>query len=237
MKDGFFKFPSTPHLTILPGVKVRDDKVLTEAERNDFLQHNLVVEEKIDGANLGISFDSKASILIQNRGSYLDLPASGQWKTLEQWLIPKIDLIFEIMADRYILFGEWCYAQHAVFYNRLPDWFLGFDLYDKKTGKFLSVERRNKAFIKMGIAKVPLLANGHFSFSDLEQLLSHSRISDQSAEGLYLRIDQGDWLLQRAKLVRSSFIQSIEKHWSRSAIKPNQLNPNIWENSPCALQE
>ena len=54
----FFKFPTTPHLTILGTGKVREDKVLTQLERDYFLEHKLTVEEKIDGANLGISFDS-----------------------------------------------------------------------------------------------------------------------------------------------------------------------------------
>lgn len=229
MKDDFFKFPSTPHLATLEGVEVRDDKVLLEAERYDFLQYNLVVEEKVDGANLGISFDSECSIYLQNRGSYIHLPGSGQWKALEQWLNIKIDILFEVLTDRYILFGEWCFAQHSVFYNSLPDWFLAFDLYDKQVCKFLSTKRRDEELRKMKIAKVPPLGNGYFSFSDLHQLLSQSKISDQSSEGLYLRIDQGDWLMRRAKLVRSSFIQSVEEHWSRSAIKPNQLCSNVWE--------
>lgn len=47
--------------------------------------------------------------------------------------------------------------------------------------------------------------------------------SDNPAEGLYLRFDQGDWLVQRAKLVRPAFIQPVEQHWSRSGIKPNRL--------------
>ncbi len=39
----------------------------------------------------------------------------------------------------------------------------------------------------------------------------------------YLRFDQGDWLEQRAKLVRPAFIQSIGGHWSRSGITANRL--------------
>lgn len=230
MKDSLFKFPSTPHLITLEGVEVRDDKVLSESERTDFLKHELVIEEKVDGANLGISFDSEGSLFLQNRGSYIHLPGVGQWKKLDQWLNPKISAIFETIIDRYILFGEWCYAQHSVFYNRLPDWFLGFDLYDKQAKEFLSVRRRDGLFEQMGIHKVPQLSIGHYSFSKIQQLLAQSKISDEPAEGLYLRIDQGDWLLQRAKLVRSSFIQSVDEHWSRLAIKPNQLNPNRWLN-------
>jgi ATP-dependent RNA circularization protein (DNA/RNA ligase family) len=229
VKDGFFKFPSTPHLATLECVEVRDDKVLSEDELYRFLQNELVVEEKVDGTNLGISFNTEGSVQLQNRGSYLQLPGVGQWKKLEQWLNPKMDILFNILSDRYILFGEWCYAQHSVFYNHLPDWFFGFDLYDKREEKFLSVEQRDKLFDKMGINKVPQLGNGHYSFSEIQQLLDQSKISDEPAEGLYIRVDKGSWLLKRAKLVRSSFIQSVEEHWSRSAIIPNQLDSKIWE--------
>ncbi len=46
MKDDFFKFPSTPHLWLLGDIKVRDDKIMSDVERKDFLQHEIVVEEK-----------------------------------------------------------------------------------------------------------------------------------------------------------------------------------------------
>lgn len=144
MNDIFFKFPSTPHLAALPDAGIRDDKVLSESERFGFLQHSLVVEEKVDGANLDISFDSEGNIRAQNRGSYLYPPGSGQWKKLGDWLEPRIDMLFEILSEDFILFGEWCYAQHSVFYDRLPDWFLGFDIYDKRSSRFLSSERRVK---------------------------------------------------------------------------------------------
>ena len=189
MKDDFFKFPSTPHLTILEGGKVRGDKVLSESERTNFLQHELVIEEKVDGANLGISFDAEGNLSLQNRGAYLHMPSIGQWKKLDQWLNPKVDTIFETLTDRYILFGEWCYAKHSVFYNKLPDWFLGFDIYDKFVNKFFSTDRRNEFLERMGITQVPFIATGHFSCTELKQLLSYSKISDQPAEGVYLRVD------------------------------------------------
>lgn len=229
MRDDFFKFPSTPHLATLEGVEVREDKVLSELECDEFLQHELVIEEKVDGANLGISFDNDGTLFLQNRGSYLHLPGVGQWKKLDQWLNSKTDALFEVLSDRYILFGEWCYAQHSVFYNCLPDWFLGFDLYDKHEHEFQSTKLRDIALSKMDIAKVPFLGSGHYSFLDLKHILSQSHISGEPAEGLYLRIDMGDYLMQRAKLVRPSFIQSVEEHWYRSAIKPNRLNSNVWK--------
>ena len=222
MKQSFFKFPSTPHIAILPGVDVRGDKVFSEIEREAFLEHNILVEEKIDGANLGISFDSDGSIRVQNRGTYLSLPGEGQWKKLESWLRPRMETLFENLEDRFLLFGEWCYARHSIFYDHLPDWFLAFDVYDKKFEKFLSVEWRNRFLKALEIHQVPLLAQGNFSFSEILGLLSQSRFADSPAEGIYLRFDQGDWLVQRAKLVRSDFIQSIGEHWLRSSIKANK---------------
>ena len=227
MKDDFLKFPSTPHLATLSGIDIRGDKVMSDCERDEFLQHELVVEEKVDGANLGISFGAEGNIRAQNRGAYLHLPGSGQWKKLGDWMAARSDGFFEILTDQYILFGEWCYAQHSVFYDRLPDWFLGFDIYDKKSGRFLSTNRRDELFMKMRIAQVPFIAQGRFAIPDLENFLSQSKLSDQPAEGLYLRMDQGEWLAQRAKLVRPAFIQSIAQHWSRSAIRPNRLRSMV----------
>ena len=227
MKDDFFKFPSTPHLALLADVEVRDDKVMPEFELSNFLRHELVVEEKVDGANLGISFDAGGNIRVQNRGAYLHLPSTGQWKKLAEWLSTRIDALFEQLTDRYILFGEWCYAQHSVVYDRLPDWFLGFDIYDKSTARFFSCIRRDKILRAIGISQVPKIDRGHFTLVELSELLSQSKISGKSAEGIYLRFDQGDWLVQRAKLVRPAFIQSVEQHWSRSSIKANRLDMEI----------
>lgn len=223
MSNHFFKFPSTPHLALLGDVVVRRDKVMSESEREEFLRHDLVVEEKVDGANLGISFDSSGNIQAQNRGAYLHLPSSGQWHKLSEWLKPRTDALFEQLTDQFILFGEWCYAQHSVKYDRLPDWFLGFDIYDISNAKFFSCPRRDEVFRTIGIDQVPILNRGYFSLSELNSFLSQSKLSGKPAEGLYLRFDRGDWLEQRAKLVRPAFIQSVEQHWSRLGIKANQL--------------
>ena len=226
MKNDFFKFPSTPHLKRLTGLDIRDDKILSKAEYDKFIKNFLVIEEKIDGANLGISFNKDGKIITQNRGAYLHSPAFGQWKKLNEWLEPRKTTLFDNLSDRFILFGEWCYAQHSIFYNKLPDWFIGFDIYDKESNCFLSTERRNALLQSMSIVQVPLIATGHFRYKDIENFLSASAFSDDYAEGIYLRIDQEDRLKQRAKLVRPSFTQTLEKHWSRSIIKPNQLKPD-----------
>jgi hypothetical protein len=227
LNGDFFKYPSTPHLAVLGDVDIRDDKVMSESERNAFLRHELTVEEKVDGANLGLSFDREGNLRVQNRGAYLELPGSGQWMPLGEWLACRTDALFECLVDRYVLFGEWCYAQHSLVYERLPDWFLGFDVYDKQAGRFLACRSRDELLRKMQIAQVPTIARGRFTLACLEKLLSCSRLGDQPAEGVYLRRDENDWLMQRAKLVRPAFIQSMDRHWSHSAIRANRLCPKV----------
>ncbi|MGA6926762.1 MAG: RNA ligase family protein [Desulfosarcina sp.] len=224
----FFKFPSTPHLALLAGVEVRGDRVMSDAEQTRFLYHEIVVEEKVDGANLGISFDSDGNIRAQNRGAYLQFPSSGQWKKLADWLVPRTEDLFEHLTDRYILFGEWCYARHSIFYDRLPDWFLGFDVYDKQAGRFLSCSRRDTLLKATHIYRVPMIDRGLFALPDLSKFMIQSKLSNRPSEGIYLRFDQGDWLAQRAKLVRPTFIQAVAQHWSRSGIKANRLMSEVY---------
>jgi hypothetical protein len=47
------------------------------SEREEFLRHPLVVEEKVDGANLGLSFDPQGNLRAQNRGTLVELPGRG----------------------------------------------------------------------------------------------------------------------------------------------------------------
>jgi len=211
----FYKFPSTPHLAVLGDMDIREDKVMSDEDRNAFLENELVVEEKVDGANLGISFDHSANIMVQNRGTLLHKPFLGQWQKLFHWLSPKIDSFFDVMEDRYILFGEWCYAKHSISYERLPDWLLGFDIYDKKQRRFFSCPRRDDLFCQLDIVPIPVLGSGCFSLEKLKGFLTKSSLGTKSSEGIYLRVDSANWLVHRAKLVRPEFVQTIGEHWSK----------------------
>ncbi len=223
----FFKYPSTPHLAVLGHATVRDDKVLSPWEVAEFLTNDVFVEEKIDGANLGISFDCDGKIRAQNRGGFLSLPVSGQWQPLQDWLNSRIDQLFEALSDRYILFGEWCFATHSIYYENLPDWFLGFDLYDRKRSTFLDMKDRNEMLTRLEIYSVPFIASGNFRLAEVTAMLSESKFGSEPAEGLYLRCAESSVEIQRAKIVRPGFIQSIDEHWSHKPLRTNCLSPTI----------
>lgn len=222
----FFRFPRTPHLAWLGAAEPRDDKLLTAEEVRDLLSREVVVEEKLDGANLGISVGADGALRFQNRGSFLDLASlHPQFRPLRHWLAVHQRPLSDTLAGGQILFGEWCYARHSIHYTRLPDWFIAFDVYDPPAGHFWSVPRRDALIQGLGLAGVPCLARGRFDRQGLERILGPSRYADGPAEGIYVRRDEGDHLEQRAKLVRAEFTQAIGAHWSRGQVRPNQLAP------------
>lgn len=218
----FYKFPSTPYIEF-DKKTVRKDKVLSRNEIEIILNKEIILEEKIDGANLGISFSEDGKLLLQNRGSYLYPPFEGQWKILQQWIKRYEEKMFDSLTNEFVLFGEWCYATHTIYYDSLPDWFVGFDIFEKKTEKFLSTEKRNTIMRNIGISIVPMLGRGFFSLDDLRMTFCTSKFGTNICEGIYIRQEEGDYLNYRAKIVRNDFSQNIGEHWSKQEIRHNKI--------------
>lgn len=226
MLSDFVRFPHTPHLAWLGAGEPRQDKVLTPAEARALLGHPVVVEEKVDGANLGLSVTPDGELAMQNRGTYLrpdHLPP--QFRTLPGWLGPRAARLVDALWPDLMLFGEWCYAVHSVRSDRLPDWFVGFDVYDRAAGRFWSAPRRDALLAALGLAAVPEIGRGRFTLDALVAKLDRSAFGDVPAEGLYVRDEDAEWLQARAKLVRAEFVQAIDEHWSRRALETNRLRP------------
>jgi hypothetical protein len=220
----FLRFPRTPHLVWLGAGKPRDDKLLSPDDADELLSHPVIVEEKVDGANIGISLSDGENLMVQNRGAFLSWDSlHPQFKTLPRWIEAHRHDLTDSLGSDLILFGEWCYAKHSIHYTRLPDWFLAFDVYDRAASRFWSVERRDAFAQGIGLAIVPQLARGKFEVMGIKRLLGPSRFTEGPAEGIYVRWDQGDFLERRAKLVRAEFSQAIGEHWTRAAIQPNLL--------------
>ena len=217
----FFRFPHTPHLAWLGEGSPRDDKLLSG---------EVVVEEKLDGANLGISLAADSTLRIQNRGQYLKPPYSGQFSRLSSWLGIHQNALTSHLGPHQILFGEWCAARHSIPYSGLPDWFMVFDVYDRQTERFLSTMRRDALAIRLGFAVVPCLLRGKTTLPSLKQIIisRNSRFNLAPPEGVVIRREDADWLLSRAKLVHPGFTQAIKEHWTRRGIEWNELaNPPI----------
>lgn len=232
----FYKFPRTRHLKNL-GYVGSDDEVMTKekaAEMLTFLKVaqespnvRLVLEEKVDGANLGFSFQSETDeVVAQNRAHYVSCKSHAQFKQLKYFMDTyDEDLRRVLQKGRRILYGEWMAFRHSIHYMDLPSVFLAFDLFDVDEQRFLSRAAFKQAMNGTGISTVRSVALpedvGVESLSDLT-VRCGSAYYDGVVEGLYIRVDEGDFLVDRAKLVRPDFISGNE-HWTRKQFTNNRF--------------
>lgn len=121
------KYPKTPRL----------EAVMRE-EHPEWKHLTVVVEEKLDGANAAVHFHD-GKFLQQSRGHVLRGGArEKQFDYFKSWATWPIDLR-NILGERYVVFGEWCYAKHRIYYDALPAFFIEFDVFDKERGVSASV--------------------------------------------------------------------------------------------------
>ncbi|MBZ0117278.1 MAG: RNA ligase family protein [Sandaracinaceae bacterium] len=200
----------------------------------------VIVEEKLDGANSGFSFDERGRLRLQSRGHLLrGGPREAQFDRFKQWGATLREALFERLRDRYVVYGEWLYAHHAIYYDALPDYFVEFDVLDLAEGVFLDTSRRRALLSGLPITSAPVVAElASLRESDLAPLISRSayqtpewaqtlrracvsRRIDPSLvlertdraglmEGFYLKVERGGVVVQRCKWVRPSFTQAVE---------------------------
>ena len=233
-----YKYPRTPHIEG-SGIQRGDEDIAVLALR-DLLGKHLVIEEKMDGANCAISFTTAGQLLLQSRGHYLTGgPHEAQFNLFKTWAYSYATQLQEVLTDRYIMYGEWLYAKHTVFYTDLPHYFLEFDIYDTSTRTFLSTERRQQLLHQLPfVVSVKVLYAGPLpARKPLSDLITHSYfISDNHLarlhelctqkglnsaqvlketdpttmmEGLYVKVEADGCVQERYKYVRSSFLQAI----------------------------
>lgn len=110
----------------LPGATQNDscclqDENLSQVPFSYIRGKHLVVEVKIDEADTAISFSEEGELLLQSRGHYL----TGGYRVrhynfMKQWANIHQDAFFDVPGTRYIMYGEWMYAKHTVYYDKLP---------------------------------------------------------------------------------------------------------------------
>lgn len=231
------KYPRTQHIEgsrLQPG-----DEDLDAVPFKEIAGRHLVVEEKMDGANCGISFSRDGELLLQSRGHYLTGgPREKHFTLFKQWANTHAAALHERLGSRYVLYGEWLYAKHTVFYDALSHYLMEFDVLDTHTDEFLSTRRRAELLKGTPIIPVRVLYEGELKkLKDLIRLIGPSafitpdsisrlrekceeqgldadrvlRETDRSRlmEGLYVKIEENGVVTGRYKYVRADFLTAV----------------------------
>lgn len=236
---GVLTYPRTPHLFGSCGTD--DDKWLSESETLRLLaEESLIVEEKVDGTNVGIQFLANGEMILQSGRRLLVDGLHQQYDVFKHWVQVHRQDFDDHLQDRYILFGEWLFARHSIHYRQLSHYFLEFDIYDKFVGSFLDLRQRRQLILKLRVQTVPVLHTGPIDLQALRKMIglsefdarfedSDSGQSDALMEGLYLRTESDGRVGGRGKFVRPEFIRSSRqcKDWMRQPIVPNLLKEGV----------
>ncbi|MEG3851422.1 RNA ligase family protein [Microcoleus sp. herbarium13] len=247
------KYPRTYHIEgsrFQPG-----DEDLDSVPFSSICDRLTVIEEKVDGANTGISFAPDGQMLLQSRGHYLTGgPREKHFNLFKQWAFSLSGTLREVLGNRYILYGEWLYAKHTVFYDFLPHYFMEYDVLDLETSQFLSTEARKKLLAGLPLVSVPVLFSGVLKSpkqmmqlmaisnfiqpGHLEKLRSYSREmgldeerslketdNSEIMEGLYIKVEEEGIVKARYKYVRASFLTAIKNAEGHWLNRP--IVPNI----------
>ncbi len=247
------KYPRTHHIQ---GSKLQEgDEDLDSVPFSAIDGRNIVVEEKMDGANSAISYDENNSQLLQSRGHYL---VGGErekhFHLLKQWAAVHADALYAVLGSRFICYGEWLFAKHTMFYDNLPHYWLEFDVFDRATETFLSTPRRFDLLRSLPVEPVRVLFSGKLdSYKKLTSLvkksefitadhlealrrqcskhgLSEERIfkeTDRSGlmEGLYIKVEEDGVVKERYKFVRHGFLSAVVESESHWLNRP--IMPNL----------
>lgn len=242
------RYPRTVHLE---GSRLQDGDERQYQRLADLVGRHAVIEEKLDGANTGISFTSGGRLLLQSRGHYLQGGARERQFTLfHQWARAHEDALLERLEDRYVMYGEWVFAKHSVWYDQLPHYFHEFDVWDRVERCFLSTPCRRALLQGAPVLSVPVLYEGDMPTRVplLWGLVRHSLAKsvqwrqcfeqtvrrhgqdldlgwrqtdgDDRGEGLYVKIEDEQRVLARFKLVRPNFIQTLLDSGSHHSARP-----------------
>jgi hypothetical protein len=205
----------------------------------EVMNRPMVVEEKVDGANAGISFDGQGALHLQSRGHFLrGGPRETQFHLFHAWAQTHQARLWSAIGARYVIFGEWLYAKHTIFYDNLPHYFLEFDVFDKEENCFLSTPRRLALLAETPLVSVPPLYQGIIDAPDaLRSLIGPSRLKTVAweqhlvetcllrhtdvnralretdptdlMEGIYIKVEDDGQVKDRYKMIRSSFRTAV----------------------------
>ena len=248
MNDKIIKYPRTRHIE---GSKLqKGDEDLTQISFNKIKGKYIVIEEKVDGANSAISFNSNKELLLQSRGHFLTGGyRERHYNFFKMWANAHKEELYEVIKDRYIIYGEWLYAKHSIYYDNLPHYFLEFDIFDKVEKVFLDTDRRNELLKDLPIYSAKVLARGKYNkIEDILKYLQNSnyitdnhlenlkeeaikqnvdpevqlRQTDNSKlmEGLYIKVEENGVVVDRMKYVRYGFLQTVEESDSHWLNRP-----------------
>lgn len=218
----FRKYEKTYRI-LVPQFDVKGKHFLSKDETKRLLGGKVTITEKMDGANAGIILTKDGWFRMQKRGSLVDQSEHEQFNFFKAWTQTNYEKILKVPA-RYRLYGELMRAVHTIQYDRLPDWFLVFAIWDHKKNEYVKWSVLEELCAEWGFSTVPLI--GDNVYVDRDELVDYipktSNYGFEKAEGIVV------WSYRqqmRGKLVIPEFIKRMDEsdHWTHGPYRTNSV--------------
>jgi RNA ligase len=215
-------YPRVAHL--FPGRGSSDDVTLDSGELATLLASEVVVEEKLDGANVVLWLGDAGRVECALRSGPGSMDRAGQLGPLRAWTAAHDVPVRSVLANGYTaVYAEWLFLAHSVAYDRLPSFLAVIDLWRGENG-FASVDDRDGLCADTGLVTPPELWRGvPHDLDAIEPLFGRSAWGSGPAEGLVVRsVDAAADVPRVAKLLAPGFDRLGDDEWRRGRPR-NQL--------------
>lgn len=219
------EFPRIPHL-IKPSQLLDDDIYVQTSEMVSILDQEVIVEEKLDGANCGMAYDDKGIGIIRNRKHILSknyfqdkrTPAKEQFLSAWGWQSRNKDKFMylnKLNKGQVGVYGEWLIAIHGIEYDHLPDQFIAYGLYSSLYGRFLPSNEARDLLHEADFNIARQLYKGKTTLRELKIMASNrsSYSSTDEREGVVIKIPHNT---NQYKLIRDNYVQN--NRWDNKAM-------------------
>ncbi|MHB8897046.1 MAG: RNA ligase family protein [Candidatus Geothermincolia bacterium] len=213
-------YPRIPHLAPSDAA-TRDDRLLSAPTRDVVLFSEIAVEEKLDGSNVTLWLNENRGLECAGRSGPGAMDRGGQLGRLRAWASEHHSRVGAALAEADILYGEWLWLRHSVFYDRLPSFLVVLDLASVSHG-LLPLTERNRLCRQAGLATPPCLFTGvPGTLEALFGLCGQSRFGHEAMEGLVVRDASSGPV---AKLLAPGFRRKSDEEWRKARVH-NELAP------------
>ena len=199
---------------------------------------DIVIQEKIDGSNASIRYDEESGTL-KAFSRRLELSAdntlNGFWDYVQTL---NLNTFKEILGSRYIVFGEWMGAKHAIKYpENVYGKFWMFDVWDTQTEQYLPYEETRSFYDKLIACGneenkfnfVPVFYIGKFeSWEKTSELVGRTEVgAEPTGEGIVIKrqncLDSKSSRLPFYVKIVSEQFSEVHKSKKQKAIDPEAI--------------
>ena len=199
---------------------------------------DIVIQEKIDGSNASIRYDEESGTL-KAFSRRLELNAdntlNGFWDYVQTL---NLDTFKEILGSRYIVFGEWMGAKHAIKYpENVYGKFWMFDIWDTQTEQYLPYKETRSFYDKLIACDdeenkfnfVPVFYIGKFeSWEKTSELVGRTEVgAEPTGEGIVIKrqncLDSKSSRLPFYVKIVSEQFSEVHKSKKQKAIDPEAI--------------